>query len=227
MAIAGSCQGGAGGRKSSHFRDNRARKEKPLRLSPDERSVFSELERYPLVESSADDLGNHFLASLSFFGVPMKDEKILQPVACDMECECIGGSCGMPGVGGSMGSREGDGAVDGRLRIGRRGFGEVLGLSVLPGVWLTPRGGDTSFFKANLIGAEGELRALPAERGRSGVISCIFLFSCIVDGRFLLATAPKTGGCESLRPAAVDGRTSCFGPFLLLCVITLVAVDGR
>lgn len=147
----------------------------------------------------------------------------LQPAARDVEWEWRGGIWGTSGVGGSIGISDGDGAVDGRLRIGRRSFGEVLALSVLSGVWLTPRGEGVAFSKPLLVGIEGELGTRPADRGRSGVISCMLLFSCIVDGRFLLATDPKAGG-ESPRVVAVDGRISGFG---LLWVATLVAVDGR
>ena len=86
--------------------------------------------------------------------------------------------------------------------------------------------GDLVFSWPPLIGAEGEVRARPADRGRSGVISGAFPFSCIVDGRFLLATDPKVSR-ESVRVVAVDGRGSCFGLTELLWVVALVAVDGR
>lgn len=125
-----------------------------------------------------------------------------------------------------MGSRDGDGAVDGRLRMGRRGFVGVLLPSALPDLGPTPRREDASFSKPPLLGVEGVLMARPADRGRSGVISCMFPFPCIVDGRFLLATDPDVGS-GSLRVVAVDGRGSRFGLFLLRWVVTLVVVDGR
>lgn len=77
-----------------------------------------------------------------------------------------------------------------------------------------------------LTGVEGELKARPADRGRMGVISCGFPLSCIVDGRFLFDTDPKDG-CGSIRIVAVEGRCSCLRLLLLLCVVTLAAVDGR
>lgn len=114
------------GAESTHFQDNNnARNEKPFRFSLPGLSVFSD-RGYLRVESSAENLGSRLFPSLSFFGIPMI-EAIFQPVACDMECGVRGGTCGTSsGVGGSIGTREGDGAVDGRLRIGRRSFGGDL-----------------------------------------------------------------------------------------------------
>jgi len=121
-------------RNGNHgFHDNRLRR-KPFRFSPPGLSVFSGLEKYLRVVSSAESLGRRFLASLSFFGVLTMEEITFQPVACDMECECEGGTFGTSGVGANMGTRDGDGAVDGRLRIGRRNFGEVLTLGSFSGV---------------------------------------------------------------------------------------------
>ena len=91
-------------------------------------------------------------------------------------------------MGDSRGSRDGDGAVDGRLRMGRGSFGGVL--EFLSGEGLALRRVNVSFTKVALIGVEGELKARPADRGRRGVISCRFPFSCIVDGRFLFDTDP-------------------------------------
>ena len=104
--------------RSFHFRDNNPRKEKPLRLSPG-LSEFSGLEGYLRVESSAENLGNHFLVSLSFFGVLRMEEITPQPVFWDAECGCKGGIRGSSGEGVSIGTSDGDGAVDGRLRMGR------------------------------------------------------------------------------------------------------------
>ena len=44
-----------------------------------------------------------------------------------------------------------------------------------------------------LTGVEGELKARPVDGGRGNGISCTFLFSCIAEGRFLLATDPRVG----------------------------------
>ena len=118
--------------RAFHFRDNNPRR-KPFRFSPAGLPMFSELEGYLRIESSAENLGNHFLASLSFFGVLTTEENILQPVAC----ESRRGIWGTSGVGASIGTSDGDGAVDGRLRIGRGGFGEVLMLCTLSGVLVT------------------------------------------------------------------------------------------
>lgn len=175
-----------------HFHDNNARSEKPFRFSPPGLTAFSEPEGYLRVESSAENLGSHLLLSLSFFGV-LTIEVIFQPVARDTECELGGGTRGTSsGVGGSMGNKDGDGAVDGRLRMGRRRFGGVLAFSWSDD-WLALRRLNFSFPKLPLIGVEGELKVRPADRGRSGVISCGFPFSCIVDGRFLLTPRPKAG----------------------------------
>lgn len=212
-------------RQRIHFQGNRARSEKPFRFSP-RAPIFSEPEGYLRVESSAENLGSFLLPSLSFLGIPMI-EVIFQPVACDMECEVRGGTRGTSssGVGGSMGSRDGDGAVYGRLRMGRRSFGGVLAFS-LSGDGLALGRTNVSFPEVPLIGVEGELKARPADRGRRGVVSCGFPFSCIVDGRFLLATDSNIDR-ESIRFVALDGRSSCFRLLLLLCVVALVAVDGR
>lgn len=212
------------GSRSTHFHDKNARSEKPLRFSPPGLMGFSGPGGYLRVESSAENLDSHFLPSLSFFGV-VTMEVIFQPVARDTERELRGGTSGTSsGVGGSIGTRDGDGAVDGRLRIGRRNFGEVLAFSLSDG-WLGAlglRGVNVSF---PLIGVEGELRARPADRGRKGVISCGFPFSCIVDGRLLLDADPKF--CRvSMWFVAVDGRRPGFRLLLLLCVAELVDVDS-
>lgn len=123
-----------------------------------------------------------------------------------------------------MGTRDGDGAVDGRLRMGRRSFGGLFG-SPLLGVWVTPWRVNVSFSGAPLVGAEGVLKARPADCGRRGISSGIFLVPWAVDGRFLLATDPKVGR-GSVRLVAVDGRSSCFRLLPLLWLIILVAVDG-
>lgn len=123
-----------------------------------------------------------------------------------------------------MGTRDGDGAVDGRLRIGRGSFGRALAFLSDDGLAL--RRANVSCTKVALIGVEGELKARPADRGRRGVISWRFPLSCIVDGRFLFDTDPEVDR-GSPRFVAVDGRSSCFGLPLLLCVVVLVAVDGR
>lgn len=212
------------GSRSTHFHDKNARSEKPFRFSPPGLMGFSEPVGYLRVESSAENLGSRFLPSLSFFGVVIM-EVILQPAARDTECELTGGTCGASsGVGGSMGNRDGEGAVDGRLRIGRRNFGGDLTFSLSDGRFGL-RGVGISFPTPALIGVEGELRARPADRGRKGVISCGFPFSCIVDGRLLLGTDPKF--CrESVWFVAVDGRRSSFRLLLLLCVAELVDVDS-
>ena len=212
------------GSRSTHFHENNARSEKPFRFSPPGLMGFSGPEGYLRVESSAENLDSHFLPSLSFFGV-VTMEVIFQPVARDAECEPRGGTRGTSsGVGESIGTRDGDGAVDGRLRIGRRSFGGVLGFS-LPDGWLGLRGVDVSFPTPVLIGVDGELKVRPADRGRKGEISCGFPFSCIVDGRLLLGTDPKF--CrESVRFVAVDGRRSSLRLLLLLCVAELVDVDS-
>jgi hypothetical protein len=214
-----------GEEQGDHFQDNSsARREKPFRFSPPGITAFSGPDGYLREESSAENLGNRLLFSLSFFGVLMI-EVIFHPVARDTERGLRGGTCGTSsGVGGSMGTRDGDGAVDGRLRMGRS-FGEGL-TPPLSGDWLALRRVNVSFPEPPLIGVEGELNARPADRGRSGEISCGFPLSCIVDGRFLLATDPKVGR-ESTRLIAADGRGSCLRLLLLLCVVTLVAVDGR
>lgn len=212
----------ASGRESIHLHDNKARSEKPFRFSPPGLSVFSEL--YLREESSAENLGSFLLFSLSFFGMPTIEVNF-QPVACDIECELRGTRGTSSGVGGSMGSRDGDGAVDGRLRMGRRSFGGVLAF-FLSGCGPELRGVNISFPDVPLIGVEGELKARPADRGRKGVISCRFPSSCIVDGRFLFAKDPNIGR-GSVRCVAVDGRSSCLRLFLLLCVVALVVVDDR
>lgn len=212
------------GSRSTHFHDNHARSEKPFRFSPPGLTGFSGPGGYLRVESSAENLDSHFL---SFFGV-VTMEVIFQPVLRDTECELRGGTSGTSSsVGGSIGTRDGAGAVDGRLRIGRRNLGEVLAFSLSDG-WLGALGlrrVNVSFPTPALIGVEGELRARPADRGRTGVISCGFPFSCIVDGRFLPDAVPKF--CRvSVRFVAVDGRRSGFRLLLLFCVAELVDVDS-
>ena len=121
----------------NHFRDNNPRK-KPFRFSPPGLSKFSEPEGYLRSASSAENLGSRFLVSFPFFGILIMEEITLQPVACDKECERGVGICETSGVGGSMGTRDGDGAVDGRLRMGRMNFGVFLRSSFLSGVWAIP-----------------------------------------------------------------------------------------
>jgi len=70
---------------SLYFRDKNPRR-KPFRLSPGGLPVFSEPEGYLRVESSAENLGSHFLVSLSFFGTLTMEEIAPQPVVCDVEC---------------------------------------------------------------------------------------------------------------------------------------------
>jgi len=149
--------------------------------------VFPGPEGYLRVESSAEYLGSRFL---SFFGVLTIELITFQP--CNPERGCRGGTWGSSGVDGSIGTSDGDGAVDGLLRIGRSFGGDLTGFA-LSGVWLTPRMGGRSFSGLPLTGVEGELKARPADRGRGRGISCMFPFSCIVEGRFLLGTDPKAG----------------------------------
>lgn len=120
--------------RASHFRDRNPRKGKPFRFSPAGLSKPSG--GYFRVESSAENLGSRLLASLSFFGVLRMEEITLQPVACDVESR--GGIWGISGVCASIGTSDGDGAVDGRLRMGRGSFGGVLALWVWSGVLATP-----------------------------------------------------------------------------------------
>lgn len=213
-----------GGEGSLHFHKSKDRSENPLlRFSPPGLPTFSESEGYLRVESSAENLGSFLLPPLSFFGIPMKEVNF-QPVARDMEWGLRGGTRGTSsGVGDSMGSRDGEGAVDGRLRMGRRSFGGVFTFS-LSGDSLALRRVNVSFPEVPLSGIEGELKARPADRGRRGAISCGFPFSCIVDGRFLVVTNPRVGR-ESARFVAVDGRSTCFRLLLPLCVVVVVAVD--
>ena len=127
-----------GGGEDRHFRVNNPRK-KPFRFTPPWLSIFSEPGGNLRAESSAENLGNRLLASLSFFGVLMKEVMMLQPVACDMEREFIvAGILGTSGAGGSNGTVAGDGAVNGRLRMGRIGFVGFLTLSPLSSVWVIP-----------------------------------------------------------------------------------------
>ena len=169
----------------------------------------------------------------------IKEVTTLQPVARDIEREFIvAGIFGTSG-GGSMGIVAGDGAVNGRLRMGRMGFGDFLTLPPLSSVCVTPWRVIVSFTTPRL-GASGELRARPADRGRRGVISSnLFWVPWVVDGRLRFATAPKVNR-ESVRVVvavdgrvsfrvvvAVDGRSSFFRLLPLLWDIMLVAVDGR
>jgi len=76
--------------RAFHLHDNHPRR-KPFRFSPAGLPKFSGPEGYLRVESSAENLGSHFLASLSFFGVLTTEENTPQLAACDMECEWRGG----------------------------------------------------------------------------------------------------------------------------------------
>ena len=131
-------RGGTERDENLHFRVNSPRK-KPFRFTPPWPSIFSEPGGYLRAESSAENLGSRLLASLSFFGVLMKEVMMLQPVACDIEREFIvAGILGTSGAGGSNGTVAGDGAVNGRFRMGRIGFGDFLTLSPLSSVWVIP-----------------------------------------------------------------------------------------
>lgn len=147
-----------------YFQGNNARSENIFRFSLPGLSVFSEPETYLRGESSTESLGSRFLPSLSLFGVLTIEVNTLQPVACDMERELGGGICGTSGGGESIGTSDGDGAVDGRLRMGRGSFGGVWIL--LSGDWRAVRRVNVSFARAPLVGAVGELKARPADRGR-------------------------------------------------------------
>ena len=120
-----------------HFHDSNPRREKTFRLPPAGLPEFPEPDGDLRGESSAEYLGSRFLASLSF-GVPTMELSMFQPVARDTERGCRGGTRGSSGVDGSIGTSDGDGAVDGRLRIGRRLFGGDLTVLALSGVRPTP-----------------------------------------------------------------------------------------
>lgn len=125
-----------------------------------------------------------------------------------------------------MGTRDGDGAVKGRLRMGRMNFGAFLTPPSMSGVGVTPWGVNVSFPEPPLFGVEGVLRVRPADRGRRGMSSNVFMSPWVVDGRFVLATGPGVGR-ESVRVVAVDGRISFLKLLPLLWVTKLAAIEGR